>query len=75
MKGLIISKQEPCQFAEKEKTSMKSAIRARRRRAGHYGEQAKDCSLGPPHAQFLCNAQEWRGNDQASARADLWRAM
>jgi hypothetical protein len=60
MKGLIIAKQEPCQFAEKGKPSMKSAIRACRRRAGHCGEQAKDCSLEPPPAQLLCNAQEWR---------------
>jgi hypothetical protein len=75
VKGLVISKQEPCQFGEKEKTSMKSSISARHRHIGQYGEQAKDCSLGPSRAQFLCNAQEWRGNDQASARADFWRAM
>jgi hypothetical protein len=59
----------------KGKTTMKSMKAVGHRRTRRYGEQAKDCSLEQSHAQFLCNAQEWRENNQASALADFWPAM
>jgi len=57
--------QKPCQFDESRKTAMKSAMRNDPDSAGSYGTQSKDCSLAQAHAQLLCNAQEWRENNQA----------